>query len=253
MQRKEKKLSLQMREECTMMRGVMAERDDEQKSPNVQPFLIMTLAGSAVAYFSWTNREALGASVWLPLLPGLFFALVGVLAGWWTLKLARMKRTPALPAAPGIFEGEFAPDFRQNLEKLHAALPEDLGEMTLEEDYAFWYNSEHSLELVLAPEGWLGFFVLNGGTYSLAPELVQRAVADSPFAQHPVAQELVNKYVDMPLCGVAWCSRDKLMVYPYDASEEFTRFYADNLFAPAAVFDAWLKFYLETGMMSEES
>ncbi len=235
-----------------MMRVVMPEqRDDVPEASNVQPFLIMAFAGVVVICFSWENRDVLGDSVWLPLLLGLFFAGIGIFATGWTLKLARLHRVPALPAAPAQFDGDFAPDFRRNLKKLHTALPESGDEMILEEDYAFWYNNEHSLELVLTPEGWLAFFVLNGGSISVAPDLVQRAVADSPFAQHPVAQELVNKYVDMPLGGVAWCSRHKLMVYPYDASEEFTRFYADNLFAPAAVFDSWLMFYLETGMMSE--
>lgn len=236
-----------------MLTCAMAQHKTDKHVPGATFFIFMILIGGVVVWVSWENRMELGSSFWLPLLLGLLFTVVGLFAAICSLRISSISRTQSLPAAPAWFEGSFAPDFRRNLEKLYAALPEGLCEMTLEEDYAFWYNSEHSLELVLTPEGWLGFFVLNGGTYSLAPELVQRAVADSPFAQHPVAQELLNKYADMPLCGVAWCSRDKLMVYPYDASEEFTRFYADNLFAPAAAFDTWLKFYLETGMMSEES
>ena len=236
-----------------MMRGVMAERDDEQKCPSVQPFILMALGGLVVLYFSWNYREGLSGAVWLPMLLGLLFAGAGIFAAFWTIKLSIQNRTPALPAAPAVFEGGFAPDFRRNLVKLYKELPEELGEMTLEQDYAFWYNADHSLEMVLTPEGWMAFFVLSEGTCSLAPELVQRAVADSPFAQHPVARELLHKYEDMPLCGVAWCRSDRLVVYPYDSAEEFTRFYAGNLFAPAAAFDSWLEFYRETGMMSDEA
>ena len=234
----------------------MADRDDEYQRPNVQPFLIMAIAGGVVAYCSWNNREGLGGAVWLPLLLGLLFGAVGLFAVWWTVKVNRLKRTPALPAAPARFEGEFAPDFRRNLEKLHAALPEGAYEMSLEEDYAFWYNSEQTMELVLTPEGWLGFFVFETGEQRFTPETVQRAVADSPFAQHPVAQELSAKYADaekaMQLSCVAWFRNDALVVYPYDSAEAFSRFYADNLFAPAAAFDAWLEFYLNTGEMKEE-
>ncbi|MBQ2813458.1 MAG: hypothetical protein IJE66_00435 [Akkermansia sp.] len=229
----------------------MAEQHSEPKVPGVKPFLFISLVGLVVVYLSWQYREGLGNAVWLPLLMGGLFAGAGILATVWSIKLAILKRTPALPAAPAEYVGTFAPDFRRNLEKLYAALPKDSYEMTLEEDYAFWYNKEQSVELVLTPEGWLGFYVFHAGTYSMAPELVQRAVADSPFASLSSAQELVLKYADMPLCGIAWYCGGKLVVYPYDAAEEFTRFYADNLFAPASAFDSWLKFYRETGMMHE--
>lgn len=240
------------------MRRGMAEHDDEQQqTPKVTPFLIMAFAGLSVACFSWESRDALGGALWLPLLLGTLFAVVGFLAIWWTVKLGRLQRVAALPAAPALFEGSFAPDFRRNLEKLYAALPEDRCEMTLEDDYAFWYNAEHTLELVLAPDGWLGFFMMvEEGSYRLPTELIQRAVTDSPFATHPVALELLTKYADeekaMPLSCIAWCSAERFEVYPYDAAEALSRFYADNLFAPTSAFDSWLQRYLLTGNMHEQ-
>lgn len=204
-----------------------------------------------MAWISWENRTGLGSSVWLPLLMGGLFAGAGIFAAVWVRCLTTLRGERLLPAAPAQFEGAFAPDFRRNLEQLHAALPAAAQEITLESDYAFWYNGEHSLELVLTPEGWMAFFVLNAGVGVPGGETVERAVADSPFAQHPVVQELGGKYAEMPLSGVAWCTVDRLVVYPAEAAEDFTRFYAGNLFAPAAAFDEWLKFYLETGEMQE--
>lgn len=233
------------------MTAVMDKQHSEQPKPGITPFLIITLVGLVVVRLSWDNRAGLGSAVWLPLALGAFFAAAGLMATVWTLRLAAQNRVPALPPAPAHFSGNFAPDFRRNLHKLYAALPSDNQEMTLEPDYAFWYNDEHSLELVLTQEGWLAFFVLHVAGCTAASASAHRAVADSPFAQHPVARELALKYADMPLSGIAWCTSDRLVVYPHDTAEEFTRFYANNLFAPAAAFDTWLPFYLKTGVMHE--
>ena len=232
--------------------GVMSDGKRESDLPGMQAFLLVALVGMVVVFFAWDVRDAMGSSGWLLMGLGVLFVVSGLFATGWTLKLAKLRRTPALPAAPAEYKGVFAPDFRRNLAALHASLPVENSEMVLEEDYAFWYNHEHSLELVLTPEGWMAFFVLMGGDCSAAAEVVQRAVADSPFSQHPVAQELSGKYSDMPLSGVAWCVGERLVVYPYDITEDFTRHYAGNLFAPAGAFDAWLKYYLETGEMLED-
>ncbi len=230
----------------------MQKQASENPLPSPAPFILMSLTGAFVAWISWENRAGLGSSVWLPLLMGLLFAGAGMFAAVWSRYISKFHgEIKQLPAAPAQFDGAFAPDFRRNLEHLHAALPDAAQELTLEPDYAFWYNGEQSLELVLTPEGWMAFFVLHAGGGVTGSETVARAVADSPFAQHPVAQELGCKYADLPLSGVAWCTADRLVVYPAEAAEDFTRFYAGNLFAPAAVFDEWLKFYLETGEMQE--
>ena len=55
----------------------------------------------------------------------------------------------------------------------------------------------------------------------------------------------------MPLSCIAWCSAERFEVYPYDAAEAVSRFYADNLFAPPSAFDSWLQRYLLTGNMHE--
>ena len=237
------------------MRGVMAERDDDTPAPKVQPFVLMACAGVAVAYFSWENKGGLGGAVWIPLLLGLLFAVAGFYACVWTIKVNRLKRPPTLPTAPSRFMGEFAPDFRRNLKKLKDTLPEGLYEMVMESDYAFWYNTEQTMELALTSDGWLGFFMFATGDYRFTPELVQRAVADSPFAPFTVAQELMHKYADaekaISLSCIAWYRNGELVVYPHDAAEVFSRFYAENLFAPAAIFDKWLELYLSTGNMSE--
>lgn len=225
----------------------MAANTPEQ--PNLKPYLIIALLGIIVAYQSCKAGETLGDSLIFQL--GILFALGGLFIALRGYRQASRCRKPALPAAPSEYKGSFAPDFRRNLDVLHQALGKDSPEMTLEEDYAFWYNDDQSIELVLTPQGWMAFFQLAEGEYNMEPALVQRAVADSPFAGHPVAQELCRKYLDMPLSGIAWCTNDKTQVYPYTTTEDFTQFYAGNLFAPAAVFDAWLPVYLETGMMHE--
>lgn len=225
----------------------MAEPAPQQ--PNVKPYLIIALLGLVVAWQSWKAGEALGDSFIGQL--GLLFALGALYIAIRGILQARANRQPALPAAPAEFKGTFAPDFRRNLAALHAALGKGSPEMTLEQDYAFWYNHEHALEVVLTPTGWLAFFQLCDGEHNMEPALVQRAVADSPFAAHPVALELVQKYSNMPLSGIAWCTADTMQVYPYTSTEDFTLRYANNLFAPAAMFDEWLPMYLATGMMSE--
>lgn len=212
---------------------------DNKQTSNIRYNLIITALGIIIAIQGVVN-------------PLLF--LVGLLAAAWGIYhtvqgLRQANQNPALPAAPAEYMGCFAPDFRRNLEKLHQALGSDSPEMTLEDDYAFWYNSEQALELVLTPEGWLAFFQLHEGEHNLEAAMVQRAVADSPFSQHPVAQELVQKYCDMPLSGIAWCTAEKAQVYPYTSTEDFTLYYASNLFAPAEAFDTWLKEYLLTGDM----
>lgn len=221
--------------------------DNTPRNTSIKPFLIIAVLGGIVAYQSWKAGEALGDSFVFKLgvlfaLGSLFFAINGI-------RRASAGRKPALPAAPAEFNGAFAPDFRRNLQKLHDALGADSPEMTLEKDYAFWYNLEQSIELVLTDEGWLAFFLLQGGEYNMEAPLVQRAVADSPFAGHPVAQELAQKYGELPVSGIAWCTGEKMLVYPYTSTEDFTLCYAGNLFAPAHVFDAWLCSYLATGMM----
>lgn len=221
------------------------------EQPNLKPYLIIALLGIIVAYQSWKAGEALGDSLIFQL--GILFALGGLFIALRGYRQACRNQKPALPAAPSEYKGSFAPDFRRNLEALHQALGPDSPEMTMEEDYAFWYNDDQSIELVLTPQGWMAFFQLTDGEYNMEPALVQRAVADSPFAGHPVAQELCQKYLDMPLSGIAWCTSDKAQVYPYTSTEDFTQFYAGNLFAPASAFDEWLPFYLETGMMKEDA
>ena len=227
----------------------MAANTPEQ--PNLKPYIIISLLGIVVAYQSWKAGEALGDSLIFQL--GILFALGGLFITIRGYRQISRNKKPALPAAPSEYKGSFAPDFRRNLAELHKALGPDSPEMTLEADYAFWYNEDHSIELVLTPQGWMAFFQLTDGEYNMEPALVQRAVADSPFAGHPVAQELCQKYIDMPLSGVAWSTADKAQVYPYTSTEDFTQFYAGNLFAPAAAFDEWLRFYLDTGMMKEDA
>lgn len=217
------------------------------KQPDLKSCLIISLLGMVVAYQSWKAGETLGDSLIFQL--GILFALGGILVAIHSYRQAQRNSQPALPAAPSEYKGSFAPDFRRNLEKLHTALGTESQEMILEADYAFWYNADQSIELVLTPQGWMAFFQLADGEHNMDSALVQRAVADSPFANHPVAHELCQKYLDMPLSGIAWCTAEKIQVYPYTSTEDFTLFYAGNLFAPAAVFDAWLPFYLETGMM----
>ena len=121
----------------------MAEQHSEPKVPGVKPFLFISLVGLVVVYLSWQYREGLGNAVWLPLLMGGLFAGAGILATVWSIKLAILKRTPALPAAPAEYVGTFAPDFRRNLEKLYAALPKDSYEMAqilLSGDYLFDFS-----------------------------------------------------------------------------------------------------------------
>lgn len=223
--------------------------DNTPQQPNVKPYIIIALLGFVVAWQSWKAGEAVGDSFIGQL--GLLFALGALYIAIRGILQARANRKAALPAAPAEFKGVFAPDFRRNLGALHVALGKDSPEMTLEEDYAFWYNHEQALEVVLTPTGWLAFFQLFDGEHNMEPALVQRAVADSPFAAHPVALELVQKYCDMPLSGIAWCTADTMQVYPYTSTEDFTLRYANNLFAPAVVFDEWLPMYLNTGMMNE--
>lgn len=224
--------------------------DTSSPNPNIKPYLIIALLGGVVAYQSWKAGEALGDSFIFEL--GVLFALGGLLIALNGIRRAHANRHPALPAAPAEYNGHFAPDFRRNLTKLYEALGTGNPEMTLEEDYAFWYNQEHSIELVLTREGWMAFYLLTDGEYHMEAPLVQRAVADSPFASHPVAKELEQKYCDLPVSGIAWCTGDKMQVYPYTSTEDFTRLYAGNLFAPAEVFDTWLRSYLETGQMRDE-
>lgn len=224
--------------------------DNTPQKTNIKPYLIIALLGFIVAWQSWKAGEALGDSFIFKL--GVLFALGGLFIAVNGIRRARAGWKPALPAAPAEFNGAFAPDFRRNLGKLHEALGPDSPEMTLEADYAFWYNTDQSIELVLSDRGWLAFFLLHDGELNLEAPLVQRAVADSPFAGHPVAQELVQKYSDLPVSGIAWCTGEKMQVYPYTSTEDFTLCYAGNLFAPAQVFDEWLSFYLDTGMMHEE-
>lgn len=218
-----------------------------EHTPNMKPYVAIALLGAVVAYQSW-DHQGDGPDLFLP---GLAVAALGAYICLRQWKNALANRPAALPAAPAEFSGIFAPDFRRNLEKLYQGLGSDNSEMAMEEDYAFWYNDEQSIELVLAPTGWMAFFQLSDGEYNLEAPLVQRAVADSPFATHPVAQELAQKYADLPVSGIAWCTREKMQVYPYTSTEDFTLRYAGNLFAPAAVFDAWLPTYLATGIMSE--
>lgn len=223
--------------------------DNTPQQPDYRPYFIIALLGLVVAWQSMKAGEALGDSFIGQL--GLLFALGALYIAIRGILRARANRKPALPAAPAEFHGSFAPDFRRNLAALHAALGKGNPEMTLEEDYAFWYNTDQALEVVLTPTGWLAFFQICDGEHHMEPELVQRAVADSPFATHTVAQELVQKYSDMPLSGIAWCTAETMQVYPYTTTEDFTLLYANNLFAPAASFDQWLPFYLATGMMNE--
>lgn len=216
--------------------------NNKPESPHTGYAIIIAILGFVIAIQGIAN----------PLL-----CLLGIVVAAWgictTAKgMRQAQQQAALPAAPAEYEGCFAPDFRRNLEKLHSALGSDSPEMTLESDYAFWYNSEHALEVVLTPQGWLAFFQLNAGEHNLEAALVQRAVADSPFAQHPVAQELVQKYCDMPLSGIAWCTEERIQVYPYTSTEDFTLFYSNNLFAPTEVFDTWLTRYLATGDMGHD-
>ena len=216
-------------------------------TPSIKPYVAIALLGAVVAYQSW-DQESGSSGLFLP---GLAVAGVGAYICLRQLRQARANRPAALPAAPAEFTGMFAPDFRRNLEKLYQGLGKDNPEMTLEEDYAFWYNDAQSIELVLTPDGWMAFFQLSDGEHNMEAALVQRAVADSPFATHPVAQELAQKYCDLPVSGIAWCTRNKMQVYPYTSTEDFTLRYAGNLFAPAAVFDDWLPTYLATGEMNE--
>lgn len=143
--------------------------DTSTPPPNIKPYLIIALLGGVVAYQSWKAGEALGDSLTFKL--GVLFALGGLLIALNGIRRARASRTPALPAAPAEFNGCFAPDFRRNLAKLYEALGTGNPEMTLEEDYAFWYNQEQSIELVLTGNGWMAFYLLTDGEYHMEASL----------------------------------------------------------------------------------
>lgn len=217
--------------------------------PNIIPYIVIIILGVFVACQSWMAGERLNDSFISKL--GILFALGSVFIAINGLRRSRRVRKSELPAAPAEYKGDFAPDFRRNLRTLYQSLGKGTHEMTLEHDYAFWYNDEQAIEITLTPEGWLAFFQIAESGYNAEAPLVQRAVADSPFATHPVALELAKKYADLPLSGIAWCTSEKMKVYPCTATEDFTRCYAGNLFAPAEVFDAWLSIYLNTGIMNE--
>ena len=153
--------------------------DNTPQKTNIKPYLIIALLGFIVAWQSWKAGEALGDSFIFKL--GVLFALGGLFIAVNGIRRARAGRKPALPAAPAEFNGAFAPDFRRNLGKLHEALGPDSPEMTLEADYAFWYNTDQSIELVLSDRGWLAFFLLHDGELNLEAPLVQRAVADYKY------------------------------------------------------------------------
>lgn len=223
-------------------------RDDVSSS--VSRFGVLILMGASVAVVGWTLGEGGTVGGWVLLAVGALWCGAAVVALLWSL-IVRMRQKPvALPAAPAVLNRTFAPDFRANLAALYAALGKDNHEMTLEKDYAFWDNGELTLDLALHDDGWMAFFFLpEEGDYVLEPGVLQRAVEDSPFAQHAVARELMQKYQDLPLSGVAWCTSKRLVVYPDTAAEVFTRTFSYNLFAPAASFEAWLAHYLDTGCM----